>query len=71
MATTAIGIALGIAAALALTRTIQSLLFGVAPTDPVTFGLVVLLLATVATLASYLPARRAINADPMDALRQE
>jgi putative ABC transport system permease protein len=71
MATTAVGIALGIAAALALTRTIQSLLFGVAPTDPVTFGLVILLLATVATLASYLPARRATNADPMDALRQE
>jgi predicted permease len=71
MATTGIGIALGILAALALTRTIQSLLFGVTPTDPLTFTMVVVLLATVAALASYLPARRASDADPMDALRQE
>jgi putative ABC transport system permease protein len=71
MATTGVGIAFGIGAALALTRTIQSLLFGVTPTDPSTFAFVVLLLAAVATLASYLPARRATNADPMDALRQE
>ena len=71
MMTTGIGIIIGVAAALALTRTIQSLLFGVAPTDPVTFGLVVVGLAGIAMVASYLPARRATNADPMDALRQE
>jgi len=71
IATTGIGVVLGIAGALALTRTIESMLFGVTPTDPVTFALVVLLLATVAMLASYLPARRATDADPMDALRQE
>jgi putative ABC transport system permease protein len=71
MATTGIGIVLGIVGALALTRTIESMLFGVTPTDPFTFALVVLLLAAVAMLASYLPARRATDADPMDALRQE
>ena len=69
--TTGIGIVVGIAAALALTRTIQSLLFGVTPTDPLTFAVVVALLASVATLTSYLPARRATKADPMEALRQE
>ena len=71
MMTTGIGIILGTVAAFALTRTIQSLLFGVAPTDPLTFALVVVGLASVALLASYLPARRATNADPMEALRQE
>ena len=71
VATAGIGITFGIIAALALTRTIQSLLFGVTPTDPLTFALVVMILAAVATLASYLPARRATRADPMDALRQE
>ena len=71
IATTSIGIVLGIVASLALTRTIQSLLFGVTATDPLTFALVVLLLAVVAALASYLPARRATNVDPMEALRQE
>jgi putative ABC transport system permease protein len=71
MMTTGIGIILGVIAAVALTRTIRSLLFGVTPTDPVTFALVVLLLTMVATLASYLPARRATRVDPMEALRQE
>jgi len=71
MMTTGIGIILGTVAAFALTRTIQSLLFGVTPTDPLTFALVVVGLASVALLASYLPARRATNADPMEALRQE
>ena len=71
MMTTGIGIILGVIAAFALTRTIQSLLFGVTPTDPLTFALVVVGLASVALLASYLPARRATNADPMEALRQE
>jgi putative ABC transport system permease protein len=71
MITTGIGIVLGAAAALALTRTIQGLLFGVTPTDPLTFVFVVVLLAFVSTLASYLPARRATAADPMEALREE
>jgi ABC-type antimicrobial peptide transport system permease subunit len=71
MITTGTGIILGVIAAFALTRTIQSLLFGVTPTDPLTFAFVVGGLAAVAMLASYLPARRATNADPMEALRQE
>ena len=54
-----------------LTRTIESLLFGVRPTDPATLAAVVGVLALVAILACYLPARRATNADPMEALRQE
>ena len=69
--TTAIGAAIGVIAALGLTRTIESLLFGVTPTDPVTFAAVIAVLGTVATLACYLPARRATDADPMEALRQE
>jgi predicted permease len=71
MTMTGIGIVLGIAAALALTRTIQSLLFAVTPTDPLTFTLVIMLLTGVAMLASFLPAHRAAKADPMEALRQE
>ena len=69
--TTAIGAAIGVIAALGLTRTIESLLFGVTPTDPVTFAAVIAVLGAVATLACYLPARRATGADPMEALRQE
>jgi putative ABC transport system permease protein len=71
LTTTAIGIALGLVAAFGLTRTIQSLLFGVTATDPVTFGGVIALLASIAVLASYLPARRATDTDPIEALRQE
>ncbi len=71
MMTTGVGIIFGVIAAFALMRTIQSLLFGVTPTDPLTFALVVVGLASVALLASYLPAHRATNADPMEALRQE
>jgi putative ABC transport system permease protein len=66
-----IGVAIGFAGSLALTRTVQSLLFGVAPTDPLTFGGVTLLLVGIALLASYIPARRATRADPMIALRYE
>ncbi|MEX1257786.1 MAG: ABC transporter permease [Gemmatimonadota bacterium] len=67
----AIGLAIGLALAFAVTRFLSSLLFGVSPTDPVTFFSVALLLGVVALLATYLPARRAARVDPMVALRAE
>ena len=63
-----IGIAVGITGALGLTRLMANLLFGVQATDPMTFGAISLLLALVALLACYLPARRAARLDPMNAL---
>jgi predicted permease len=65
------GITLGVIGAMALTRFLRSLLFGVSPADPVTFMAVPLLLVFVALLACWLPARRAANVDPMEALRNE
>jgi len=65
------GVAAGLVASLAVTRYMASLLLGVAPTDPVTFVAVSLLLTTVSSLASYVPARRATRADPVVALRYE
>ncbi len=67
----AIGGALGLCAALALTQLLKSLLFNVGPRDPVSFVFVTLLLALVALAASWLPARRAASIDPMQSLRME
>jgi putative ABC transport system permease protein len=71
LSTTAAGAAAGLLGALALTRTLESLLFGVTPTDPLTFAVVIAVLAGVAALACDVPARRATRADPVEALRQD
>ena len=66
-----VGIAIGIAAAFALTRLMKTLLFGVSATDPFTFVAVSILLIVVAVAACYIPARRAMRVDPMVALRHD
>ena len=66
-----IGLGGGLAAAVALTRMMTSLLFGVSPTDPVTIAAVMGVIATVAFVATWMPARRAAGVDPVVALKAE
>jgi putative ABC transport system permease protein len=65
------GVAIGFIVSLALARLISGMLFGVSPNDPITLALFTLLLAGVALLANYVPARRAAMVDPMTALRND
>jgi hypothetical protein len=65
------GLALGIAAAAAATRVLEGMLYGVSSADPLTFAAIALLVAAIAVVASYLPARRVLRVDPTEALRAD
>lgn len=66
-----IGLALGLAGSLAMSRVLRSMVYGISATDPATYGVVCLLLVASAWLAAYLPARRAAATDPIETLRSE
>jgi putative ABC transport system permease protein len=68
---TLVGVAIGVAATLGLSRFLSSLLYGVKPTDPLTFLGVTIMLVLVTLLACYIPARRAMRVDPIVALKYE
>jgi putative ABC transport system permease protein len=68
---TLVGVVIGILAALAATRLISTMIYGVTPADPMTFAAVAVFLVLVALLACYVPARRATRVDPLVALRHE
>ena len=69
LTTIAIGVVAGVAGALALTRWLQAMLFGVTPTDPIAFAAVVGVLVVVASLACFVPARRGTRVNPVEALK--
>jgi ABC-type antimicrobial peptide transport system permease subunit len=68
---TLVGVVVGVVGAMGLTRLMASMLFGVKPMDPLTFIAVTSLLCAIAMLACYVPARRAMKVDPMEALRHQ
>ena len=66
-----IGLAIGLAIALVITRLIGGLLFGVSPSDPLTYSVIIVALGAIAILACLVPARRAVKVDPLIALKQD
>ena len=71
LALVAIGVTVGLAAAVGVTKWMEALLFGIDPLDSITFSATPVVLAGAAVLASYLPARRAVAMDPVETLRAE